>query len=140
MTEGGDADKLGRGYVWEGQIPGCLHQNHIFAVRPDKPRLEPRYLAFVMTSEYGRDYFTRTAHQTTNLASTNSTKVGNFPVPLPPLVEQNAIIDELTRRLEDADQTMQTIEAQLAKLRDYRQAVITAAVTGKLDLRQKTAV
>ena len=33
MTEGGDLDKLGRGYLWNGQIPNCLHQNHIFAVR-----------------------------------------------------------------------------------------------------------
>jgi type I restriction enzyme S subunit len=31
MTEGGDIDKLGRGTIWEGQIPDCLHQNHIFA-------------------------------------------------------------------------------------------------------------
>jgi type I restriction enzyme S subunit len=30
MTEGGDLDKLGRGTLWEGQIPDCLHQNHIF--------------------------------------------------------------------------------------------------------------
>src|SRR5690606_4567437 len=34
MTEGGDFDKLGRGDVWQGQIPVCLHQNHVFAVRP----------------------------------------------------------------------------------------------------------
>ena len=33
MTEGGDLDKLGRGHFWNGRIPGCLHQNHIFAVR-----------------------------------------------------------------------------------------------------------
>ena len=35
FTEGGDADKLGRGTVWKEEIPLCLHQNHIFVVRPD---------------------------------------------------------------------------------------------------------
>ena len=30
MNEGGDRDKLGRGWVWEGQIEGCIHQNHVF--------------------------------------------------------------------------------------------------------------
>jgi type I restriction enzyme S subunit len=30
MTEGGDPDKLGRGCIWRGEVPGCLHQNHIF--------------------------------------------------------------------------------------------------------------
>ena len=33
MTEGGDIDKLGRGCVWHEEIPVCLHQNHVFAVR-----------------------------------------------------------------------------------------------------------
>src|ERR1019366_5284521 len=33
LTEGGDFDKLGRGAVWRGEIPYCLHQNHIFSVR-----------------------------------------------------------------------------------------------------------
>jgi type I restriction enzyme S subunit len=28
FTEGGDRDKLGRGWIWEGQIPKCVHQNH----------------------------------------------------------------------------------------------------------------
>jgi type I restriction enzyme S subunit len=33
LTEGGDPDKLGRGTFWDGQIPECIHQNHIFRVR-----------------------------------------------------------------------------------------------------------
>lgn len=33
LTEGGDLDKLGRGTLWEGQIPDCAFQNHIFRVR-----------------------------------------------------------------------------------------------------------
>ena len=65
MTEGGDFDKLGRGYVWEGQIPGCLHQNHIFAVRPTKGLLDSHFLTLVMNSHYGRAYFTATSKQST---------------------------------------------------------------------------
>jgi len=34
MNEGGDFDKLGRGHVWDGSIDPCIHQNHVFAVRP----------------------------------------------------------------------------------------------------------
>jgi len=47
MTEGGDIDKLGRGCVWNGEIEGCLHQNHIFAVRVDQHSLLPEYLETV---------------------------------------------------------------------------------------------
>src|ERR1700677_1529658 len=44
MTEGGDLDKLGRGTVWNDEIENCLHQNHVFAIRPDQQKLLPRYL------------------------------------------------------------------------------------------------
>ncbi|MCB9333820.1 MAG: restriction endonuclease subunit S [Lewinellaceae bacterium] len=39
MTEGGDFDKLGRGTIWNNEIKRCVHQNHIFVVRPDPRRL-----------------------------------------------------------------------------------------------------
>jgi predicted GIY-YIG superfamily endonuclease len=32
FTEGGDRDKLGRGWIWEGQLPECIHQNHVFVL------------------------------------------------------------------------------------------------------------
>ena len=33
LNEGGDRDKIGRGWVWLGEVPGCIHQNHVFRVR-----------------------------------------------------------------------------------------------------------
>ena len=35
LTEGGDFDKLGRGTIWRNEIVDCIHQNHIFRVRPN---------------------------------------------------------------------------------------------------------
>lgn len=88
MTEGGDLDKLGRGTVWEDQIPGCLHQNHVFAVRVDAARLEPWYLAALARSPYGRSYFLACAKRSSNLASINKAQVSAFRVPLMPLEGQ----------------------------------------------------
>ena len=88
MTEGGDIDKLGRGCVWMGDIPDCLHQNHIFAVRPNPAFLKPAFLVALMESFHGRNYFQVTAKQTTNLAATNRTTLGNFPFYLPSVAEQ----------------------------------------------------
>ncbi len=82
-TEGGDFDKLARGYVWSGEIAGCLHQNHIFAIRPNRSKLRSSFLSALMTSLYGRNYFTATSVQSTNLACTNRSKLGAFAIPLP---------------------------------------------------------
>jgi type I restriction enzyme, S subunit len=135
MTEGGDYDKLGRGYVWEGQIPGCLHQNHIFAVRPNKNLLNSRLLSSLMSSHHGRNYFTKTSQQTTNLASTNSTKLGEFPVPLPPIDEQLVMIKYILNRSSRFDALSRDVATAIDRLREYRSALITAAVTGQIDVR-----
>jgi type I restriction enzyme S subunit len=92
MTEGGDFDKLGRGFVWEEQIPGCLHQNHVFAVRPDTSKLDPYFLSYQAGSSYGKGYFVSCSKQSTNLASINSSQLKEYPVLLPPLQEQKAIV------------------------------------------------
>jgi type I restriction enzyme, S subunit len=75
MTEGGDFDKLGRGTVWRGQISPCLHQNHIFRVRPTRGAILPDFLASVTASSHGKWYFLVSSKQTTNLATINSTQL-----------------------------------------------------------------
>lgn len=131
MTEGGDLDKLGRGYLWNGEIEGCLHQNHIFAVRCFQHKLVPMFLTYVTASQYGRDYFEATGKKTTNLACTNATKVGEFPIPLPSTDEQRAICAHIDERLGEIKQIAAAIEAQITTLTAYRRALIHECVTGK---------
>ena len=131
MTEGGDLDKLGRGHLWKGEIEGCLHQNHIFAVRCFRHKLMPMFLAYVTAAKYGRDYFEATGKKTTNLACTNATKVGEFPIPLPPLEEQKAICVHLDAKLDEVKRIVAGIESQIATLTAYRKSLIHECVTGQ---------
>ncbi len=135
MTEGGDFDKLGRGYVWEDQIKGCLHQNHVFAVRPNQSKLYPYYLAFLTSSYHGKNYFTSTSQKTTNLATINRTKLGQFLLILPTANEQKEIIEFLEQKTSQIDTTISKAERQIGLLREYRTALISEVVTGKVDVR-----
>jgi type I restriction enzyme, S subunit len=128
MNEGGDFDKLGRGTVWEGQIERCLHQNHIFRVRCRAAMLRPWYLAAVSESLIGKSYFVRASKQTTNLATINSTQIKAFPVPLPPLDEQDRIICVLSA----TKQRLETESKQLKKLRSLKQGIMDGLLTGKV--------
>lgn len=127
MTEGGDFDKLGRGDVWQGQIDPCLHQNHVFAVRPQADRLDPFYLSALSASQYGRTYFLGCAKRSTNLASINSSQLKTFPVLLPPLPEQRRI----ARVLAAWDQAITISERLLDNSRKQKQALIQALLLGK---------
>jgi len=135
MTEGGDIDKLGRGYIWNGEIPGCLHQNHIFAVRTNRRQLLPQYLSMLMTSQHGRNYFWKTAKKTTNLASTNATTLGAFLIFIPDLQEQESIlryVEKESRNLQDA---IYRCEREIDLVREYRKRLVADVVTGKVDVR-----
>lgn len=139
MTEGGDPDKLGRGCVWEGQISPCLHQNHIFAVRPNISRLKPYYLGILLSSQYSKEYFLRTGKQTTNLASTNKTTIGQFPIPLPKIEEQDLILGKVENDLEGIERAISGISREISILHEYRTRLIADVVTGKLDVREAAA-
>jgi type I restriction enzyme S subunit len=134
MTEGGDLDKLGRGTVWRGEITPCLHQNHVFAVRPNKQKLVPEYLALLTRSSMARDYFERTGNRTTNLASTSSSKIRDFRIPLPDVDVQRKVVDQVEERLRWITEFGDRVSRQLTLLAERRQALITAAVTGQIDV------
>lgn len=139
MTEGGDIDKLGRGCVWRNEIPDCLHQNHVFAVRCLQETLLPEYLVGLMTSQHGRAYFQLTAKQTTNLASTNSTTLRAFPILLPSIEEQKSLLDRVEKDTRTISSAIDRAEKEIVLLREYHTRLIADVVTGKLDVRQAAA-
>ena len=56
-------------------------------------------------------------------------------IPVPPLDEQRAIAAFLAERLERFDALAARVEAAIDRLEEYRIALITAAVSGKIDVR-----
>jgi len=133
MTEGGDPDKLGRGTVWPGDLEPCLHQNAVFAIRPDS-RLLPEYLALVTRTRYARAYFEMTASKSTGIAHTSSTKITGFRVPLRTIAEQRRVVRRVHEALAMIDALHGLAEWQVSLLSERRQALITAAVTGQMDV------
>ena len=132
LTEGGDFDKLGRGAVWEDQIPDCLHQNHIFAVRVNKEILDPYFLSYQTRSKYGKKYFIDCSKQTTNLASINSKQLKNFPVILPTLPEQREIVRILDDLLGREQRIREAADAVVAHIERMKKAILARAFRGEL--------
>ena len=126
FTEGGDRDKLGRGWIWEGQLAECIHQNHVFRGRLVSQDIAPKLVSWWGNS-FGKDYFQREGKQTTNLASINLTKLSAFPVPLPPLAEQHRIVAEVDRRLSVVREVEAEVDANLKRAQALRQAVLARA-------------
>jgi type I restriction enzyme S subunit len=68
-----------------------------------------------------------------------------FPVlatqylPLPPLEEQDAILDSLAKATADITGAITAVSAEIALLKEYRTRLISDVVTGKLDVRDEAA-
>ncbi len=97
LTEGGDFDKLGRGAVWREEVKNCLHQNHVFAVRPKPELIRSEYIAALARSPHGKRYFRMCAKRTSNLASINKKQLCAFPVIYLPLDAQDQVLSALQR-------------------------------------------
>ena len=64
FTEGGDRDKLGRGWIWRGEVDECIHQNHVFRSRLLLDSIRPEIVSWWGNS-FGKDFFSRGGKQTT---------------------------------------------------------------------------
>ena len=131
LNEGGDRDKLGRGWVWSGQLPECIHQNHVFRARLWLPAFDSRYLSHY-TNIQGVRYFLTQGRQTTNLASISLSNVKALPVPIPPALEIARILAEVDRRLSVLDKLDASIDANLARCARLRQSILKRAFEGRL--------
>ncbi len=131
FNEGGDRDKLGRGWIWEGQIEECVHQNHVFRARLFLDEMQPKLVSWCGNS-YGQQWFMKAGKQSVNLASINLTVLRSFPVPLPPLAEQTAIVELVEDQLSVIDHLEADLDAKLKSAQALRQSILRSAFEGRL--------
>jgi type I restriction enzyme, S subunit len=131
FNEGGDRDKLGRGWVWEGQIRQCIHQNHVFRARLLTDAFDPFFVS-THGNTWGREWFEEHGRQTTNLASISLTTLKQFPVPAPSRAEQLQIMTELDRVMTELDAVESAIIIQLRRAQSLRRSILAAAFSGYL--------
>lgn len=94
--------------------------------------MSAEFTSLTLESDYGRKYFTTTANKTTNLASTNSTKLGNFPAILPPKEEAVEIVKRC-KKIASEFEHLEVLELNVIKfLNEFKQTLIALAVTGKI--------
>lgn len=95
------------------------------------PELVPEFLLYVfraMKPEFNR-LTAGSTHQTIYMS-----EIRRIMTPLPPRDEQKKIVKFLRDRLEPLKSTIEDIEQQISALQEYRQAVVSEAVTGRLDV------
>jgi len=77
--------------------------------------------------------------RTTNLASTNSSKILDLPVPTLGLSEQQRLVAAYEERARAGSAVKSIVQKQIDLLRERRQALITAAISGESEIPEVAA-
>jgi type I restriction enzyme S subunit len=100
------------------------------------PRIKPEYLLYVFRS-MGHEFKRLTmgsTHQTIYMPD-----AAGFQTPLPPVKEQEKIVDVIQKSKSHIDRLEDLLNQSMEKLHEYRTALISSAVTGKIDVRGEVA-
>jgi type I restriction enzyme S subunit len=131
LNEGGDRDKLGRGWVWNAELPECIHQNHVFRARLYVGELNSKLVSWYANT-FGQKFFFDEGKHTTNLASISMSKLKGLPVPIPPPAEQKRIVEEVERRLSVVEELESLVTTNLQRASRLRQSILQRAFNGGL--------
>lgn len=131
LNEGGDRNKLGRGWVWEGQVEDCIHQNHVFRARVRGEAIDP-YLLSWAGNYIGGGWCERNGRQSVNLASISLSRIRLMPVPVPPRDQQAALRARIESVVESSARLDAAVRAAEQRGRVLRRALLDAAFSGRL--------
>lgn len=115
------------------EFAGC-NCHALIIVAPLKSVVNGTWISCVLTADYG--LHSLLSIQTGALhPHLNCGNVKDIYVPVPPLAEQSKIIASLIERLDAFDSLIAEAESAIGLLKERRSAMISAAVTGKIDVR-----
>lgn len=107
---------------------------HLIRIRPKSSLINSSYLIYLLNSQLYREYEIALS-QTTTMTTISQPKLASIHVIIPPIEIQINIIDYLNKTIDKIDKLTFKIEKQIELLNEYKQSLITAAVTGKIDVR-----
>jgi type I restriction enzyme S subunit len=108
---------------------------HVCILRPEASKIDGRFVQRTISSMVVQSQIFSFENGSSR-EGLNFQQIRSLLIALPLLAEQRAIADYLDRETAEIDQMAAKVEEAIARLQEYRTALITAAVTGKIDVRE----
>jgi type I restriction enzyme S subunit len=109
---------------------GCIK------VRPNQLILNSSFLASYLSISGVKDWLSLESVGST-MENLNSIIISEIPVVLPPINEQNSIINHIKKTSKQIDKSINKIQKLCDKLKECRTTLISEVVTGKIDVRDE---
>nr|WP_240926733.1 restriction endonuclease subunit S [Rhodococcus kroppenstedtii] len=113
----------------------CLCSADMYGLSTDPHELISEFLLYQLLSQPFTNYVIDSSMRVA-MPKVNHDSLGAAPIWIPPIEEQNEIVKFLELRCADIDALIAKSQEMIETLREYRSALITNAVTGKIDVRE----
>lgn len=117
-------------------IENAIFAGFLIRFRPFKGMLEKEFSKYYFRCQIQRLFFVKEMNLVTR-ASLSQELLKRLPVLLPSLEEQKRISDFLDRTMNKIDTTIFKTQQELELLKEYKTALISEVVTGKVDVRNE---
>jgi len=131
---GDEHHPVGRACVTPDSVEPAMVKADCFRFRLDRKRAEPLFVAYQLSASATAAAGSMATGATR--ARMNLTATARRTIALPPIGEQQAIVDILDGEATRLKSIENKIRAAIDRLRELRAALISAAVTGKIDVRE----
>lgn len=108
------------------------HGTNLLLIRLDFAQCLPLYFNFFCKHLRSKGIFSINAQHAVNQASLNQKKIKTFNILLPPLPEQQKIVEIIEELFSELDKGVESLKKAKEQLKVYRQAVLKNAFEGKL--------
>lgn len=127
---GGEEAPVGLAVLFDLELP-AVPSNFAARLRP-RPGVTASYLRYVLAALYFLGINTRSIKQTTGIQNLDVHALLDEPWAVPNLDTQSRIVAAIERELSTIDRLDDLLAEQVTKLAEYRRALITESVTGRL--------
>jgi type I restriction enzyme S subunit len=125
---------VGKTYRYKREHGSACFAGYLIRARLDRRKANPDFVILAVRSHYYWAYIQRTAIPAT-IENVSAERYGDFPVALPNYDEQERIVVAVSSVLARIDLLITKTQHSITLLKERRSALISAAVTGKIDVR-----
>jgi type I restriction enzyme S subunit len=137
ITRANTPERVGDACSIRDDFPNLIIPDLIYRLKVDRVQSDERFLVFYLISKQGRAQIEAQARGSSeSMVKLGQGHLKDFQIPSPPLQEQNEIVEFIDTSTNRLDQMAEKVAAVIDRLTEYRTALITAATTGKIDVRK----
>lgn len=131
-------DLVGSAAVVSGDYPRLMLSDKLYALALDESKAVPRYVAHLMASRRVRDLIEMAASgASSSMLNISRDDIVNLPMNVPDVAEQHLILKHLDEETAEIDNLITKTQRHIELVRERRRALITAAVTGQIDISEE---